>query len=553
MALKSNRVGVRTDQVDAYGRVISKPFFQSILDHLPRWTSLKVWKNGTEQLLPVNTDEPVTSPIVADIQYPTDSSATEQMFTYRESPTDADGEAYIQSIKGNTLVWNQLLQELNSTYWVSSSTTPTFSDNSVSFTATAQYGQVYLKEDSSFTTVTGHKYLFLATVKLATGTTLVNVQIRNVANTVSKSSLATQSIISEQYLSGVYAEDNGELCRVRVIDTRTSEWGEIIVKNIMVFDLTKMFGSTKADEIYAMETAQAGRGVSYFKSLFRLSYYQYDAGSLLSFNGTGIKTTGKNQLAKPFVYYSLAPNTLDECFYVKKGTYTFKFTSPTATTWRVAVRMKDANGNNLNDEAHKPYQYMTWYSTNNMWMQGSNSTTSTIPITIAEDCYVRFLFSLGETTASTVMTDAQLELGSTATAYEPYITSTTTIPTDTYFPTGMKSADSAYDEFTSSRAYTRMWEYSFTGSEVWSFDSESQFFGTTISVESAYQWKRLGKNICSNGIICALTNTQVRVYLDVNPNLTSESDLNTVFTSSVKMHYELAEEIIEPTLEFDEE
>ena len=49
-----------------------------------------------------------------------------------------------------------------------------------------------------------------------------------------------------------------------------------------IFDLTQMFGATKADEIYAMEQAEAGAGVAYFRSLFPLDYYPYNAGQQMT-------------------------------------------------------------------------------------------------------------------------------------------------------------------------------------------------------------------------------------------------------------------------------
>lgn len=49
-----------------------------------------------------------------------------------------------------------------------------------------------------------------------------------------------------------------------------------------LIDLTQMFGSTIADYIYSLETAQAGAGVSFFKSLFDKDYYAYNAGELIS-------------------------------------------------------------------------------------------------------------------------------------------------------------------------------------------------------------------------------------------------------------------------------
>lgn len=65
-----------------------------------------------------------------------------------------------------------------------------------------------------------------------------------------------------------------------------------------VIDLTQMFGSTIADYIYSLETAQAGAGVAYFKNLFGADYYAYNAGELMSVKTSGRKTIGFNQFDK---------------------------------------------------------------------------------------------------------------------------------------------------------------------------------------------------------------------------------------------------------------
>ena len=50
-------------------------------------------------------------------------------------------------------------------------------------------------------------------------------------------------------------------------------------------DLTAMFGSTIADYIYSLETANAGAGVAWFRKLFPKDYYAYNAGELMSVSG----------------------------------------------------------------------------------------------------------------------------------------------------------------------------------------------------------------------------------------------------------------------------
>lgn len=46
-----------------------------------------------------------------------------------------------------------------------------------------------------------------------------------------------------------------------------------------LFDLTEIFGSTKADEIYALEQQEAGAGVAYFRNYFPDNYYPYNSGT----------------------------------------------------------------------------------------------------------------------------------------------------------------------------------------------------------------------------------------------------------------------------------
>lgn len=67
------------------------------------------------------------------------------------------------------------------------------------------------------------------------------------------------------------------------------------IKNVNVFDLTQMFGSTLADYIYSLEQAEAGAGVAWFRKLFLKPYYEYNAGELMSVNASAHITTGFNQ------------------------------------------------------------------------------------------------------------------------------------------------------------------------------------------------------------------------------------------------------------------
>ena len=50
-------------------------------------------------------------------------------------------------------------------------------------------------------------------------------------------------------------------------------------RQFQIVDLTEVFGEEKAEEIYAMEMAEPGSGVVYFRSLFPHDYYPYNAGT----------------------------------------------------------------------------------------------------------------------------------------------------------------------------------------------------------------------------------------------------------------------------------
>ena len=79
------------------------------------------------------------------------------------------------------------------------------------------------------------------------------------------------------------------------VPSSTPSGGSFEIKNWMVINLTRLFGSTIADAIYAMETATTGAGVALFRNLFPNSYYAYDAGSLQSVQTSARKVVGFNQ------------------------------------------------------------------------------------------------------------------------------------------------------------------------------------------------------------------------------------------------------------------
>lgn len=82
---------------------------------------------------------------------------------------------------------------------------------------------------------------------------------------------------------------------------------------IQLIDLTQMFDSTIANYIYALEQANAGAGVAWFKNYFQKLYYPYNTGSLLSVKLTSHDTVGFNQWDEQWEVGGINNNTgLDE-------------------------------------------------------------------------------------------------------------------------------------------------------------------------------------------------------------------------------------------------
>lgn len=129
--------------------------------------------------------------------------------------------------------------------------------------------------------------------------------------------------------------------------------------------------------------------------------------------------TGKNLLKKDIVYYNSNLNTLENCFFIKKGSYIVSFGSiSNATSWRFSIAIKDKSGNNLTTSEYSPATGFA--NTGNRWRYGANQTTKSQVFNFAEDCYIRIFLELGDTSSSTVVSNGQLELGSTETDFEPY-------------------------------------------------------------------------------------------------------------------------------------
>lgn len=339
----------------------------------------------------------------------TSQSLIDQSFTYRESPAIQDGLARIDKIKGNTLVWNQLYSPAVLSGDTSGVTRTQTADGLLTLNGMANATGVQILSNADFPVISGHKYL----VKTSKALGYQCLQLFNVDGNVSAQAFGNQNAI--------YSATASFTARIRLIVLANQTYNNISCY-INIFDLTKMgLDSLTADE---------------FTSLFPLSYYSYNQGSLLSFMGNGIKTTGKNLFNKE--------NVTNGGFFAQDGTinsnpsYTYSDYIPILPNQKIVISGVMAGG-----------AYTCFYDGNKNLISSSQNQHGFPYIYDAKACYVRVSVRLTE------LDSCQIEIGDQATSYEPYTSSTLSLPISTYFPTGMKSAGTVYDELTPTKAITR--------------------------------------------------------------------------------------------------
>lgn len=507
----------------------------------------KAYKGGTEQLLPENTSTPTTSPFDGTIKYP--SGSVDSYFTYRESPTEEDGLAKITDIKGNTLVWNQLVQNGNfadgTDNWTGASATLSASNGELTVTIGGAWNN---DTRQNLSLVAGHKYLGCLKAKSDTITSGV---IFGQFGTQANITFARATTLSPTYqtIVGIATiNESSSMIRCTLSGSGSSYIGQsYTIKDVMLFDLTQM-GLDITDP-------------SDFTSLFSLPYYDFNQGSLLSFNGNGIKTVSKNQFDTQVVTTSYAGLVLTKTqgtiravysggsqyagfnFYGSpvftdtflKGKYRLSFdVKGLDTQWIIGLRrgvsfLGGGQAPAISNDGHYSF---------------------TIDAEANPNCYLSFARTGNKTTAYDVtFSNIQLELGTTETPYTPFEEQTISLPISQYFPDGMDGVGTAHDELGNSGYVKRMWQVDL-GSLAWNY-SNGVFISTTgvgktqvahsdpTIVCPLYTAKKVGYNVDyadEDKVIWQHPNSSLRVR---DSAYTSATAFKTAM-SGVYLRYELA-------------
>jgi len=207
------------------------------------------------------------------------------------------------TIVGGSIVWNQLIENGDfadgTEKWDTIRATSSVADGVLTGTCNAS-GTMYLMQNHASSQV-GHVYfVFVDYMPSVTG----NISCSITRTTISTNSVfVDRNVVADQWvhkeaLVRPDTEENGG-SGFRIGYTTSVAVGDTLsIKNVMLIDLTLMFGPTIADYIYTQEQASAGAGAALAKTWAGIvnGYYPHNIGTIRSVEGlTAHKTTGFNQ------------------------------------------------------------------------------------------------------------------------------------------------------------------------------------------------------------------------------------------------------------------
>lgn len=189
----------------------------------------------------------------------------------------------IMNIQGNAVAWNQLVQNGDfsdgTNHWEGTEISTSVSGGKMTVTYTQSNGRLR----NTINWVVGHKYYVCATATSST-MTLVHLETDFGLASVQTLCYANTTTLCHGLLQ---ASSQGEFNWLQIF---TDEANTITIENVMVIDLTLIFGAgnepTTAAEFESWLANHIGTA----------NYYPYNAGELLPCKLTGIKTVGFNAL-----------------------------------------------------------------------------------------------------------------------------------------------------------------------------------------------------------------------------------------------------------------
>jgi len=249
--------------------------------------NLETIENGVSENATVGNALQLASNNVVEDQVP-------YLFRKTGGNKEAGNRAYIDKIVGGTVVWNQYVLRLTSENWQNESgVTATYTDNVATISSTTANNGI--RRSAGIVQKQNHIYLGTFACMGTSGYTVTFVlpatsSVFRFNHTIS----ATNTW--ETTARVVKATTDASLNYMYLFCNTT--YTDLSLKDVMLFDLTTMFGSTIADYIFSLEQASAGSGIAKLREWgFDFdTYHEYDPGTLKSVEGLqSHDTVGFNQ------------------------------------------------------------------------------------------------------------------------------------------------------------------------------------------------------------------------------------------------------------------
>lgn len=339
----------------------------------------------------------------------TPRETSEQTFMFRASNAEDDTVAGIEVVKGNTVVWNQLINPAPVGTQVKNGVSFTVgSDGTVTASGTAT-------EDAFLGVVLGaiggHKYLTRSVPPGGSASTYLSYMTGAGIVYNDKSRDIGNGAIAEPTQDG---NVTFLYCNVKNGTTVNN-----IVCRPQVFDLTKMFGAGNEPST-----------VAEFEALFPDSYYAYDAGSLLNVEMVGVEGVGFNQWDEDWEGGSI--DTTTGANIASNNTIRSKNYTPVISGAQYYFLCR-LNGVLYWYDSAKSYIGFASQNPNSGFTAPSNAKYMRFRLTSDYGAVYRYDICIN-------LSDP-LRNGE----YEPYMGQTREIPASTYFPDGMRGAGTAHD------------------------------------------------------------------------------------------------------------
>ena len=222
----------------------------------------------------------------------------EEPYLFRTAGGSADigDRAYIDEIVGGSLVWNQLIKNGNfvdASNWERTSSSHmsyVFQDNVVTCTGTDGQGYMLLSQPVDSFSV-DHVYLFRCSCMANEDTTDLNFSMDNtsIANYRfgSISSLPAGQWIDLLTVFSYSTSPSTPGLRIAFSSNNRLPVGKSVsLKDVMLIDLTLMFGESIANYVLSLKSAALSNAVAWVKRYIDLdTYHEYDAGTIKSVEG----------------------------------------------------------------------------------------------------------------------------------------------------------------------------------------------------------------------------------------------------------------------------